>query len=124
MRQVLLSAALLTVVSTVGAQSAPGSISSHLPHSRSVEQNKAAKKPATLSLKLENQTVSHVITELGKLAKAEVIFNVSQPEFSKRISVDIKARSTLAAFREALEGTGLSAVLAADGQTIVISPSR
>lgn len=124
MRQVLLSAALLTVVNTVGAQSTSGSISSHLPHAISAEQNKAARKPATVSLKLDNQTVSQVIAELGRLAKTQVIFNVSQPEFAKKISVDIKSKSALVAFREALEGTGLNAVLAADGETIVISPSR
>ena len=82
---------------------------------------RALKCAATIvSLSVEDSTVKFVVTEILRQAHLRPLYNTSTPAFAKRITVKIHHENAMNAIATALKGTGLTANMAPDGETVVI----
>ena len=103
------------------ATSAPAQVTYSVFPAKSAEQNPAATQPTRhgVTLVLSDSTIKFVVNELARQAHFRPTF-FEDPALAKRVSVNIVDGDALKAIMSVLRGTGLTAKLASDGETIMI----
>ncbi|HXC24981.1 MAG TPA: TonB-dependent receptor plug domain-containing protein, partial [Gemmatimonadaceae bacterium] len=71
---------------------------------------------------MQDSSIEYAIRALASQAHLRPVYNDGNPLFAKRISVRIVDASVMDAFTNVLQGTGLAATIAPDGETVVIRP--
>jgi TonB-dependent SusC/RagA subfamily outer membrane receptor len=84
--------------------------------------NTHQRQASQINLTVQDSAIRYIIRAIGRQLDRPVSFNNADPRFSKRISVRIAGQEVMDAFATVLKGTGLVAVLAQDGRTIVVRP--
>ncbi len=74
-----------------------------------------------ITLVIRDSTIQSAIHAIARQGKLRPVYNSKAIALSKRISVDLADMNAMDAIRTVLKGTGLTANLASDGQTVVIS---
>jgi TonB-linked SusC/RagA family outer membrane protein len=75
-----------------------------------------------VTLAVHDSTLGYVVRELTRLAHFQVLYDIGNPVFAKRIDVRVDKANVMDALAMVLKGTSLSAKLAADGETVLILP--
>ena len=86
-----------------------------------VEQPTGSHGVPSITLSVSDSTIGFVIGELARRAHLRVIYD-GNVGLEKRVSVRVTGMNIMDAFAVALRGTGLSARLASDGETVMIRP--
>ncbi|HXC26303.1 MAG TPA: carboxypeptidase regulatory-like domain-containing protein, partial [Gemmatimonadaceae bacterium] len=92
------------------------------------ESSPAAPQPtglglsAPVTLMLQDSTLEFTVRALAHQARLRPVFDKASPIFDRRVSVRIVEASVKDAFATVLQGTGLVATLAPDGESVVIRP--
>ncbi len=87
---------------------------------RSIEVRQNTKD--TVSLTVKDSSVEYVLRSLALQSRRPVLWDISDPRFSQKISVSISKKNILDAIRIAIENTDLIVNLASDGTTIMVKP--
>ncbi len=74
-----------------------------------------------ITLSIRDSTIGYVIRVIGQQMAVPIVFDNADPRFTKRINVRLTDESMMDALAMTLQGTGLSATVAKDGRTIVVS---
>ncbi len=74
-----------------------------------------------IRLSVKDQSVRDVLRTLSKQYGRQIVFDNALPQLSRRVTIVLNGLDVVAAVSAVLEGTGLGAAVAKDGQTIVVS---
>ncbi len=87
-------------------------------------QERASSKtiPAKVTLFVNDSTVKFVVDAITRQANLQPVYNTSDSLWSKRISVNLEKMDAMEALAQVLKGTGLTAKIAPDGETVMIRP--
>lgn len=80
--------------------------------------------PYKIRLSVKDSSLAYVVRAIGSIVKRPVVFNDSDPQFRKKINIQLHDATIEEAFDDALKGTNLSANLARDGRTLIISSAQ
>ncbi len=75
-----------------------------------------------ITLSVKDVTVRAAIIAMADSARMQVVYDDTDPVLSQRISLSVQKEPVEVAFTKALQGTGLVAKRAPDGETIVVRP--
>ncbi len=75
-----------------------------------------------VSLVVKDSTLAYVINEISEKARLRPVYTNTDTAFAKRISINLVNERVMDALTIALNGTGLFAKLASDGETLMIRP--
>ena len=75
-----------------------------------------------VTLRVQDSTVAFVIRSLAHQAHLRLQFDEAYPQFAKRVTLAVVDRQVMDALALALQGTGLTARLASDGETVLVRP--
>ena len=73
-----------------------------------------------VTLVVQDSTVAYVVNELSRQAHLQLAYDNGDARFGKRVSVRVTGLDVMNAFAMALKGTGLTARLAPDGETVLV----
>ena len=90
------------------------------PSSESVVSAKQPVGKARVTLIVGDSSIAYIVRTLVHQAHMRLSYNIDDPTFSKRMSAHLVDSSLMGALAEVLHNTGLTAVVAADGETIVV----
>ena len=72
-----------------------------------------------MTLSVQDSTLSYVVRSLVHQAHLQLWYDVDSPQFTKRITVRVDQMNLMDALAVVLKGTGLTARLAAGGETVL-----
>ncbi len=73
-----------------------------------------------VTLLVKDSTVGYVVQTLARQAKMRIAYDTDNPLLRKPVSVNVKDMPLMQAMRVVLQGTGLVAAVASDGETIIV----
>jgi TonB-dependent SusC/RagA subfamily outer membrane receptor len=83
-----------------------------------------SKEAIKVTLVVRDKTIEYAVNEIARQAKLQPVFVKGDPTLSKRISVRITKAPVMEALATILAGTGMTAKLASDGETLMIRPQE
>lgn len=76
-----------------------------------------------VTLSIKDSTIGYVLRRISEQSKKRVLFDESNTQFHKRVSLNVSKLNGLDAVTKAIKGTGLVARVAPDGETIMVRPT-
>ena len=73
-----------------------------------------------VTLRIQDSTIAYTVRTLVHQAHMRLLYDIDNPAFAKRVSVDVTNTDVLDALTTVLKGTGLVAKVAPDGETVVV----
>lgn len=96
-----------------------------------VQANKDSRKPTkkesverrTVTLIVKDSSIKYAIDEIARQASLQPLYNKGSAVFSRRISVKIEKVPVMSGLNEVIKGTGLTARISSDGESVLIRPA-
>ncbi len=97
----------------------PDSVDKFFPR-ESIIAGKQKSKPQTVDLNIKDSSLSYILRRISTVSGKQIVFSTSLQQLSKHTSVRFKDMPVLDAVNAVLKGSGLTAAVSGDGNTIVV----